>query len=101
MPRERAGRYPRGWVPRVSLHHLEAVTNMSRGLGETQRAILEQLHGMNAGAGVLVGDNGGNTRRAAHALAARGLVTLEYLTVYGRVRLVARLVRRRSDTLRV
>lgn len=64
---------------------------MSRGLGVTQLEIVEQLRAMSAGAGVLPGDNGGNTRRAAHALAGRGLVALEYRNLHGRRRLVVRL----------
>lgn len=70
---------------------------MSRGIGRAQREILEQLRAMNAGAGVLVGDNGANTRRAAHGLARRGLLILEYRTFYGRRRLVARLPRPRES----
>lgn len=67
---------------------------MSRGIGSVQRDILEQLAELNPGAGVLPGDNGGNTRRAAHALARRGLVTVERMTLFGRRRLVVRLPRR-------
>lgn len=69
---------------------------MSRGLGTTQQRILEQLHDLNVGAGVLPGDNGGNTRRAAHTLAKRGVVSIEYLNVYGRRRLIVRLARTRA-----
>ncbi|MEW1706600.1 hypothetical protein AB0230_05080 [Microbacterium sp. NPDC089190] len=69
---------------------------LSRGLGTTQQRVLEQLRDLNVGAGVLPGDNGGNTRRAAHTLAKRGLVSIEYLSVYGRRRLVVRLMRTRA-----
>lgn len=68
---------------------------MGRGLGAIQQQILAQLTELNPGAGVLPGDNGGNTRRAAHTLAGRGLVRIEYLNIYGRRRLVIRLARRR------
>lgn len=64
---------------------------MSRGIGAEQRRILDELRAMNAGAGVLVGDRGGNTRRAAHGLERRGLVTLDRMVIWGRWRLVARL----------
>lgn len=64
---------------------------MSRGLGITQIEILEQLHQLSPGSGVLAGDNGANTRRAAHKLAARGLVTIEYRSLCGRRRLVVHL----------
>ena len=68
---------------------------MSRGIGRAQRDILEQLLQMNVDAGLLVGDGGGNMRRAAHSLARRGLLRLEHGIYFGRVRLVARLPRRR------
>lgn len=68
---------------------------MSRGIGCQQREILAELAHMNFGAGMLVGEMGGNTRRAAHGLERRGLVTLERMLVWGRWRLVARLARRR------
>lgn len=67
---------------------------MSRGLGVQQREILGDLHSLGRGAGVLVGDGGSNTRRAAHSLARRGLVTLEFRQIYGKRRLVARLASR-------
>lgn len=74
---------------------------MSRGLGHVQRELVERLRSMNPGAGILPGDNGGNTRRAALRLADRGIVTVEYRRLFGRRRLVIRLSRRRSDDLRV
>lgn len=64
---------------------------MSKGIGTEQQRILTELRSMNARAGILVGDRGGNTRRAAHNLERRGLVTLERMLVWGRWRLVARL----------
>lgn len=64
---------------------------MSRGLGRVQRDLLEQLRARNHGAGILPGENGGNTRRAARGLERRGLVKLEKMLIWGRWRLVARL----------
>lgn len=72
---------------------------MSRGLGRVQRELIEQLQSMNPGAGILPGDNGGNTRRAALRLAKRGLVKVEYRRLFGHRRLVIRLSRRRPDDL--
>ena len=64
---------------------------MSRGLGCVQRDLLEQLAGLGVGMGLLPGDGGANTMRAALRLADRGLVTVEYRRAFGRRRLVIRL----------
>lgn len=69
---------------------------MSRGLGHVQRDLIERLQSMTPGAGILPGDGGGNTRRAALRLAERGLVVIEYRRLFGRQRLVIRLARRRT-----
>ena len=74
---------------------------MSRGLGHVQRELIERLQSMSPGAGILPGDGGGNTRRAALRLADRGLVNIEYRRLFGRRRLVIRLSRRRSEDRRV
>lgn len=74
---------------------------MSRGLGRVQRELIEQLHSMNPGAGILPGDGGGNTRRAALTLAKRGLVVVEYRRLFGHRRMVIRLSRRRPENFRV
>lgn len=57
---------------------------MSRGLGVIQRGILETLTEQGAGAGIFAYQFGGNTRRAAHTLARRGLVRIEYRHHNGR-----------------
>lgn len=67
---------------------------MSRGLGRLQSELLRELRSRGVGAGLLPGDKGGNMRRAAHRLAELGLVRVGYLVVFGRRRLVIRLVRR-------
>lgn len=56
---------------------------MSRGLGCVQRDLLEQLAGLGVGMGLLPGDGGANTRRAALRLADRGLVSVEYRRAFG------------------
>lgn len=74
---------------------------MSRGIGRTQRDLMEQLRALDAGAGILPGDSGGNMRRAALGLADRGLVRLQYLDIDGRRRQVIRLLGSRSVDRRV
>lgn len=71
---------------------------MSRGLGRIQRQIIDQLQELDPGAGILPGENGGNTRRAALRLADLGIVRVQYIRINGRRRQVVRLLRRCSDT---
>lgn len=74
---------------------------MSRGLGRIQQQLIAQLRSLDAGAGILPGENGGNMRRAALRLADRGIVRVEYHLLEGRSRQVIRLIGRRSHTPRV
>ena len=62
---------------------------MSRGHGRVQREILAALASRPAGSMLLVGDGGSSYRRAAHGLAAGGLVKLNTRLLFGRKRLVA------------
>lgn len=66
---------------------------MSKGIGRVQGSILDELRSLNVGAGVLVGERGGNARRAAYGLEHRGLVKLERMLIWGRWRLIVRLTR--------
>lgn len=63
---------------------------MSRGLGSVQREIMQGLSEIPAGHLLLVGDGGWSYRRAAHKLAAEGLVVLVRVKMFGKQRLAAR-----------
>lgn len=59
-----------------------------------QRSILDNLREQGAGAQILAYQFGGNMRRAAHTLALRGLVRIEYRHYQGRRYMVIRPQRR-------
>ena len=63
---------------------------MSRGHGGVQREILQGLLEIPAGHLLLVGDGGWSYRRAAHKLAAEGLVSLVRVNQFGKRRLAVR-----------
>ena len=74
-------------------HHLGV--RLSRGLGQVQRFILNELRALPAGYGVQLVDDSSSPigssslRRAARSMESRGLVRLQYCLIDHRRRLVA------------